>query len=96
MSQALLFVAVTATWRSIRFSPYMRGAIASINASRNNVIELAGIERIYMHKRTGEIRIYSRADFSDARVTIGGQVHIMHSRGRFGRLYVGLPGVIKA
>ena len=77
---------LTVTWKRIwynRFwwSPYERGEIRGQDI---------GINKIYRHKKSGQVRLYSNIDFNGAKVRINGQPFVtMRKRGRFGKLYLG-------
>ena len=71
---------VSVVWRSVWYSRYLRGSI--MRSSR-------AIERIYKHKGTGQIRIYSAVDWHYQKLSVNeGPTVTMKSRGRFGKLYI--------
>ena len=72
---------VRVVWRSVWYSRYLRGSI--MRSSR-------AIERIYKHKDSGQIRIYSAVDWHNVQLSVNEHEAIrMESRGRFGKLYIG-------
>ena len=71
------------TWRSTwyPFSRYERGEITG---------ERFGVNRIYRHKKTGQVRIYSDLNMDGRKIAVnGGPAVTMRPRGRFGKLYLG-------
>ena len=72
---------VRVVWRSVWYSRYLRGSI--MRSTR-------AIERIYKHKGTGQIRLYSAVDWHNVLLSVNENEAIrMESRGRFGKLYIG-------
>ena len=66
----------------IWFSRYERGEIASGHT--------AGIDRIFRHKKSGQIRVYSDSNLDGTRVRVnGGNRVTLRPRGRHGKLYLG-------
>ena len=52
----------------------------------------AGIDQIWRHAKTGQVRIYSGDDWAGRRVTFNGAAPVvMRARGRHGRLYLSFP-----
>lgn len=81
MTQAPL--SIRCSWSKIWYSPYLRGEITYAPKQH-------GVERIYRHSRTGQIRIYSSSDWDGVGLSVNGAAAvIMRKRGRFGRLYIG-------
>ena len=71
---------IAVDWHPIWYSKYFRGAIKS---------STVGIERIYKHGSSGQIRIYSPNDLDGRLVRVNdGPTITVKSRGRFGKLYI--------
>ena len=63
------------------FSRYERGMVVGAQKV---------IDRIYRHKRTGQIRLYSVHDLEGVQLSVNGESAVtLRARGRFGKLYLG-------
>ena len=87
-------IALSVKWHRIGypgvwFSRYERGEISSGNLD-GIAIDLPSIFKIYRHKQTGQIRIYSGRDMNGSQVTVNGARPVtLRPRGRHGKLYLG-------
>ena len=75
-------VVIDVEWQPKRWwSRYQRGVITNSGG--------LGIDRIYRHAHTGQIRFYSDHSFNGVMVSVNAAPLIpMVKRGRFGKLYV--------
>ena len=72
---------VRVVWRSVWYSKYQRGTILA---------SAAPIDRIYRHKKSGQIRLYSPQDLDGRQIAVNDAAPVtVRSRGRFGKLYIG-------
>ena len=68
-------------YNRIWFSPYEHGKIAG---------DKFGVSKIYRHKKSGQIRLYSNYDKDGVKLSVNGESAVtMKKRGRFGKLYLG-------
>ena len=71
-------------WHRIYPSAYAKGTMD------DRAHEWYGIGRIYKHKKSGQIRLYSDHDQEGAQLSVNGYTPVtLRVRGRFGKLYLG-------
>ena len=76
-------IQLSVTWKRIWYNPrYERGQIQG---------DPHGVNRIYRHRKSGQIRLYSDLRLEGAGVlSVNGEAPVtLTKRGRFGKLYLG-------
>ena len=75
-------ITLSVTWKRIWYNPrYERGHIHG---------ETMGVKRIYRHRYTWQIRVYSDSPLDGRKLAVNGcKAVTLRKRGRFGKLYIG-------
>ena len=78
---------IDVTWGAATWSSWFR-------YQRGDTVSVTGINEIWRHARSGQVRIYSDLDWDGRRVSFNGEPPVvMLARGRHGRLYLSFPVV---